>query len=106
MQREEERLAAAKASSARDAFISRSLAIHAEEICGEVDSLHALASCHRIGMQAGLEHLVPRPPRRESDLSPQETEAKLSRALEDLRTLRQGVADEYAKGISNQCITQ
>ena len=106
--RERAELAAQLAS--QESFVARAIGIHTEELCGEVDSLSALAEARRSGTEPALEHLVPKvsSSNRSSDsgLSLSEAEVRLSKARDDLRALRRYVADEYAKGLSQACITQ
>ena len=50
-----------------------------EEVSSEVDSLHALLSSRLNGLEAGIEHLVPKPQLHQSTLSMQQTEEMLSK---------------------------
>lgn len=116
--RERSEMAAALAN--RESFVARAIAIHTEELCGEVDSLSALAEARRTGTEPALEHLVPKvsgssssssnsgaaAQNRDASMNLSAAEVKLSKARDDLRALRRYVADEYAKGLSQACITQ
>jgi hypothetical protein len=91
---------------AHAAFVTVFFFAQTEEAVSEVDSLHALMSSRQHHMEPGIEHLVPKPPIHDSKLSLKQTEEAMRKVVGDLRSLRRYVADEYAKGLSHECITQ
>jgi len=102
----EERKMMMQKQSTQESFILKAIAIHCEDAQSEVDSLHALLSSKLSGLEPSIEHLVPKSKRHTSKLDLQQTEGVIQQVVEDLRSLRRIVADEYAKGLGNECLTQ